>query len=98
MSKNKNITLTEEEINTFKEIASQQQQITTELGKLTLTENQLEQQYTQNKEQLVSQREQLIDFYGESIQKQQQHSKTLVEKYGEGSLNTDTWEFTPAEK
>lgn len=98
MAKKKNITLTEQEIETFKSVAQEQQQITTELGKLTLTEKQLEQQYTQNKEQLVSQREKLIDLYGESIQKQQQHSKTLVEKYGEGSLNTDTWEFTPTEK
>lgn len=98
MAKKKTITLTLQEIETFKSVAQEQQQITTELGRLTLTEKQLEQQYTQNKEQLVSQREQLIDLYGESIQKQQQHSKTLVEKYGEGSLNTDTWEFTPTEK
>lgn len=98
MAKQKNITLTQEEIETFKSVAQEQQQITVELGRLVLTEKQLEQQYTQNKEQVSSQRQQLIDVYTESIQKQQDHSKTLVEKYGEGTLNTDTWEFTPTEK
>jgi len=98
MAKQKNITLTQEEIETFKSVAQEQQQITVELGRLVLTEKQLEQQYTQNKEQVSSQRQQLIDVYTQSIQKQQDHSKTLVEKYGEGTLNTDTWEFTPTEK
>jgi len=98
MAKTKNITLTEQEIETFKSVAQEQQQITTELGRLVLTEKQLEQQYTQNKEQVSSQRQQLIDLYTQSIEKQQEHSKTLVEKYGEGSLNTDTWEFTPTQK
>ena len=98
MAKQKNITLTQEEIETFKSVAQEQQQITVELGRLVLTEKQLEQQYTQNKEQVSSQRQQLIDVYTQSIQKQQDHSKTLVEAYGEGTLNTDTWEFTPTEK
>jgi hypothetical protein len=98
MAKQKNITLTQEEIETFKSVAQEQQQITVELGRLVLTEKQLEQQYTQNKEQVSSQRQQLIDVYSQSIQKQQDHSKSLVEKYGEGTLNTDTWEFTPTEK
>jgi len=98
MAKKKTITLTEQEIQTFKSVAQEQQQITTELGKLSITESRLEQQYTQNKEQVSSQRQQLMDLYNQSIQKQQDHSKSLVETYGEGTLNTDTWEFTPTEK
>jgi len=98
MAKQKNITLTQEEIETFKSVAQEQQQITVELGRLSITEKQLEEQYRQNTDQVVGQRDQLINLYNQSIQKQQDHSKTLVEKYGEGSLNTDTWEFTPTEK
>lgn len=98
MAQKKNITLTEQEIETFKSVAQEQQQITTELGRLTLTEKQIKDQYETNVQQIVNKKQQLVKLYNESIEKQQQHSKTLVEKYGEGSLNTDTWEFTPTEK
>lgn len=96
MAKKKTLTLNE--INTFKEVANKQQQITNELGKLVLTEKQIKDQYETNVQQIVNKKQQLVELYNESIEKQQQHSKTLVEKYGEGSLNTDTWEFTPTEK
>ena len=90
--------MTEQEIETCKSVAQEQQQITTELGRLTLTEKQIKDQYETNVQQIVNKKQQLVKLYNESIEKQQQHSKTLVEKYGEGSLNTDTWEFTPTEK
>lgn len=84
---NKTITLELEEINTFKEIASQQQQIPLEIGKVEL-----------ELKNLSIKKEQLLQFYDSLLTKQQEHTKSLLEKYGEGSLNTDTWEFTPAEK
>lgn len=96
MAKQKNIKLTDEEIEVFNSVAVTQQQVVTELGKLTLNGKQLEQQFAESKQQLTSQQDQLIEMYNESIKKQQEHTKSLVEKYGEGTLNVDNWEFTPS--
>jgi len=89
MSKNKKklIKLTDEEISTFKQIAENQRQIPIELGRVEIEIKNLKERKTK-----------LIALYDNTIQAQQEHTTSLVEKYGEGNLNTDTWEFTPSEK
>jgi ribosomal protein RSM22 (predicted rRNA methylase) len=87
------IKLTEKEINTFTETTQIISNVTSELGtvELTLAEFEAELEKTKTKKQ------QLIDSYKDAIRRQRDHQQLLFQKYGKGTLNTDTWEFEPSE-
>lgn len=85
------IKLTEEEIKVFTDTTDTVNKVSMELGSIEITLNNLERQL----DSLSGRKEQLLELYKETLQNQQQHTQSLVEKYGQGNLNTETWEFIP---
>ena len=85
------IKLTEEEIKVFTDTTETVNKVSMELGSIEITLNNLDRQL----EALSGRKEQLLELYKETLQNQQQHTQSLVEKYGQGNLNTETWEFIP---
>jgi len=85
------IKLTEEEIKVFTDTTETVNKVSMELGSIEITLNNLERQL----DSLSGRKEQLLELYKETLQNQQQHTQSLVEKYGQGNLNTETWEFIP---
>jgi hypothetical protein len=83
--------LTDDEVKVFTETSNTIKSITVELGNLELTFINLKSQL----DNVVARKEDLIKFYNETLQKQREHNQELLDKYGAGNLNTDTWEFTP---
>lgn len=83
--------LTDEEIKVFTDTTETVNRISMELGSIEITLNNLDKQF----EALTGRKEQLMETYRETLQNQQQHTQSLVEKYGQGNLNTETWEFIP---
>lgn len=83
--------LTEEEIKVFQDTSSTIKQVASQLGDLEIS-------YLNVKEQLTNiekRKEELISLYHSTLKQQREHTQSLVEKYGQGNLNTDTWEITP---
>jgi|TARA_Y100001963_G_C6762159_1_gene440093 hypothetical protein len=75
---------TEEEIKQITDLQGKTQQILFQLGQVKLNEMQLEKRYEEIKNALVS-----IE------QEEQALAASFSEKYGQGSLNIETGEFTP---
>lgn len=80
------VKLTEEEIQKFQQASETINAVSSELGAIEININ-----------NLSARKEQLLNQYTETLQAQRLHSELLVQKYGQGNINTDTWEFTPSE-
>ena len=78
------IKFTEEELNSLQTLQANYQQITLAMGQVSLSKIQLE-----NREQSI------LDTLSEVREKENELAKELTEKYGKGSLNVETGEFTP---
>ena len=78
------IKFTEEELKSLQDLQGTYQQITLAMGQISLSKIQLE-----NREQSV------LNTLGEVREKENELAKELTEKYGKGSLNIETGEFTP---
>ena len=78
------IKFTEEELKSLQALQGTYQQITLAMGQISLSKIQLE-----NREQSV------LNTLGEVREKENELAKELTEKYGKGSLNIETGEFTP---
>ena len=77
---------TEEELITLKNIQTKSQNATFQFGQLYLNKIKLEEQETILKNQIK-----------ELEQEEAQIAKQLSDKYGKGSIDIDTGEFTPTE-
>ena len=78
------IKFTEEELNSLQTLQANYQQITLAMGQISLSKIQLE-----SREQSV------LNTLSEVREKENELAKELTEKYGKGSLNIETGEFTP---
>ena len=78
------IKFTEEELKSLQNLQGTYQQITLAMGQISLSKIQLE-----NREQSV------LNTLSEVREKENELAKELTEKYGKGSLNIETGEFTP---
>ena len=78
------IKFAEEELKSLQDLQGTYQQITLAMGQISLSKIQLE-----NREQSV------LNTLGEVREKENELAKELTEKYGKGSLNIETGEFTP---
>ena len=78
------IKFTEEELKSLQDLQGTYQQITLAMGQISLSKIQLE-----NREKSV------LNTLGEVREKENELAKELTEKYGKGSLNIETGEFTP---
>lgn len=86
--------LTEEEIKVFTDTSDKLNQIQSEFGMLQVNQINLETQL----ESINERRETLTALYQAVLSQQKQHSQSLVEKYGQGNLDTETWEFESTEE
>ena len=78
------IKFTEEELKSLQELQGTYNQITLEMGQLSFSRINLD-----------AQEETLKSTLAETRAKEQDLAKELTEKYGKGTLNVDTGEFTP---
>ena len=78
------IKFTEEELKNLKDLQSNYHQITLAMGNLSLSRINLDKQ-----------EETLIKALEDERNKENELAKVLTEKYGKGSLNSETGEFTP---
>ena len=78
------IKFTEEELKSLQDLQGTYQQITLAMGQISLSKIQLE-----NREKSV------LNTLNEVRDKENELAKELTEKYGKGSLNIETGEFTP---
>ena len=78
------IKFTEEELKSLQDLQGTYQQITLAMGQISLSKIQLE-----NREKSV------LNTLIEVREKENELAKELTEKYGKGSLNIETGEFTP---
>ena len=76
------IKFTEEELHTLQNLQSTYNQITLAMGQISLSKIQLEEQSVLNTLAEVREQENTL-------------AKELTDKYGKGSLNIETGEFTP---
>ena len=81
----------EEEINKLKEIQQKYLSIQVGFGQSALARIKLENQITE----LRKYGEQLKDEFNKTQEEEQQFIKDVTNKYGEGSLDPKTFEFTP---
>ena len=78
---------TEEELTTLKSIQAKSQNATFQFGQLYLSKIRLDEQET------------ALKNYAKSIEEEEANlAKELSDKYGKGSINIDTGEFTPIEE
>ena len=84
---NKAIKFTEEEVQSLQNLQRTYQQITLAFGQLEVSKLALEERNSNLKNMLA-------DTKG----KENELAKSLTEKYGKGSLNIETGEFTPTEE
>ena len=78
------IKLTEQELKLIDNIKLRKQAIKQELADIGLLEINLK-----------TRKEKVEDFYSKTIEVETQVAKTLEEKYGKGSVDTETGTFTP---
>jgi len=78
------IKFTEEELQTLQNLQSTYNQITLAMGQVSLQKIQLE-----------SREESILNTLSEVREKENTLAKELTDKYGKGSLNIETGEFTP---
>ena len=81
------IKFTEEELKSLQELQGTYNQITVAFGKVSLSRIGLD-----------AQEESLKTALADTRTKENELAKTLTDKYGKGSLNIETGEFTPVEE
>ena len=81
------IKFTEEELKSLQELQGTYNQITVAFGQLSLSRIGLD-----------AQEESLKTALADTRTKENELAKTLTDKYGKGSLNIETGEFTPVEE
>ena len=81
------IKFTEEELKSLQELQGTYNQITLAFGQLTLSRQALDER-----------EEGLKTTLADTRNKENELAKELTEKYGKGSLNIETGEFTPVEE
>ena len=81
---NKAIKFTEEEVQSLQNLQRTYQQITLAFGQLAVSKLALEERDIN-----------LKDMLADTKNQENELAKSLTEKYGKGSLNIDTGEFTP---
>lgn len=86
--------LTDEEIKVFVDISDKINQIQNEFGILQINQVNLEKQLTSVEER----RSNLIQLYNGVLNQQKEHTQSLIDKYGQGNLNTETWEIETIEQ
>ena len=84
---NKAIKFTEEEVQSLQNLQRTYQQITLAFGQLSVSKLALEERDAN-----------LKDMLADTKGKENELAKSLTEKYGKGSLNIETGEFTPTEE
>ena len=84
---NKSIKFTEEEVQSLQNLQRTYQQITLAFGQLAVSKLTLEERDANLKNALA-----------DTKNKENELAKSLTEKYGKGSLNIETGEFTPTEE
>ena len=84
---NKSIKFTEEEVQSLQNLQRTYQQITLAFGQLAVSKLALEERDANLKNALA-----------DTKNKENELAKSLTEKYGKGSLNIETGEFTPTEE
>ena len=84
---NKAIKFTEEEVQSLQNLQRTYQQITLAFGQLAVSKLALEERDANLKNELA-----------DTKNKENELAKSLTEKYGKGSLNIETGEFTPTEE
>jgi hypothetical protein len=77
--------LTSKELETLKEFQQKNAAVANELGNLELTKLQVE-----------ARRQEILEFFNELKETEQKFSKEFTDKYGIGSINIETGEFTLA--
>ena len=78
--------LTPQEVESLNNLQRQTQQATFQFGQLSIEKFRLEETEDNMKKQLIAVRQEEIKL-----------AKTLTDKYGKGTVNPETGEFTPAE-
>ena len=81
------IKFTEEELKSLQELQGTYNQITVAFGQVSLSRIRLD-----------AQEESLKTALADTRTKENELAKTLTDKYGKGSLNIETGEFTPVEE
>ena len=81
------IKLTEEQVSKLKEIKQKSDQLSYELGQITRQKWNLEMMMESGKKLVEEHAKEDADFM-----------KSIEEEYGAGSINLETFEFTPSEK
>ena len=84
---NKAIKFTEEEVQSLQNLQRTYQQITLAFGQLAVSKLALEERDIN-----------LKDMLADTKNQENELAKSLTEKYGKGSLNIETGEFTPTEE
>ncbi len=79
--------LTQEELQVIKSLSQRNQAVINELGEIELIKIQVEKRRKFAEEYLANLRTE-----------QEDNGKALTEKYGDGEINPETGEFTPAQK
>lgn len=79
--------LTSEELETLKEFQQKNAAVVNELGNLEVAKLQME-----------TRRQEILDFYNELKEDEVKFSKKFSAKYGAGSINIETGEFTPSQQ
>jgi MoaA/NifB/PqqE/SkfB family radical SAM enzyme len=77
--------LTSEELETLKEFQQKNNAVVSELGNLEVAKLQME-----------TRRQEILDFYNELKEDELKFGKKFSTKYGAGSINIETGEFTPS--
>jgi MoaA/NifB/PqqE/SkfB family radical SAM enzyme len=77
--------LTSEELETLKEFQQKNAAVVSELGNLEVAKLQME-----------TRRQEILDFYNELKEDELKFGKKFSTKYGAGSINIETGEFTPS--
>ena len=78
--------LTSEELETLKEFQQRSNVVVSELGNLEVTKLQIE-----------ARKKEILDYYNELKEDEIKFGKKFTTKYGAGSINIETGEFTPNE-
>lgn len=89
MSEQKSIT--EEELNSIKELQTQYAKITADLGQLNINKFILQRDLDELRKKISEQQ----NLYLEAQDRESKLVQELNDKYGEGSLNIETGVFTP---
>jgi len=91
MSDGEAVKFSDEELQSLQELQNTYASISTQFGQLKVSRMNLERQL----DSLIQSEETLENAWEDNRQKESELVQSLTEKYGPGSLNTETGEYTP---